>query len=83
MIMDETKPIIGVGKIQHVSYWLTLFDEQDNVIWDGMINATERTNDAGEKMLEVGERPAGIAQAYQHHRQLKATWIPAWEEINE
>jgi hypothetical protein len=81
--MDEPEIIIGVGKILHVSYWLTLLDGQNNVVWHGMINATERTNDNGEKMLEVGERPPGIEQAYQHHRQLQAKWIPAWEEVNE
>lgn len=81
--MGEPEIIIGVGKISHVSYWLTLLDDQENVVWHGMVNATERTNDNGEKMLEVGERPLGIQQAYAHHHQLKAKWIPAWEEIDE
>lgn len=83
MIMDEPEVIIGVGKIPHVSYWLTLLDDQNNVVWHGMIYGTERTDDNGQQMLEVGERPPGIQEVYQHHRQLKAKWIPAWEEIDE
>jgi hypothetical protein len=86
--MEESKPQvkIGVGRIEFISYYLTVRDKSKKVIWEGLINGKAFKGPDGQPALQPEEVPPKLAQAL---RQLGrdvtyySEWVPAWEVIDD
>ena len=84
--MEEPQIKVGVGKIEFVSYYLTVKDELKKVLWEGLINGKLFKGPDGQPALQPEEVPSKLAQAI---RQLGpgikyySEWVPAWKVIED
>jgi len=74
---------IGVGKPEWFSYWLKMFDEEEGLVWEGMVDGRTIRNSEGVVGLTVYNPtlPQGFREAAGKYGKLRTEWEPVWEVV--
>jgi len=79
--MSQTK--IGVGSLQFYSFWVKAYNQDNELVWEGIVDGRPETRKDGIKMLRIENNtiPQELREAFDKHGALRTEWEPAWEEV--
>ena len=82
--MAESKTLLGVGKIDFFTYYLTVRDESKNILWEGTINGRLFEGPDGQPARQPVEIPLKLTQTLRKHQGVYySEWKPEWEDITK
>lgn len=62
-----------------MSYWLTLYDERNNISWEGIVNGKAGPN--GEFMISAQETDPYLLHNLRSSPYIRTEFVPAWEVV--